>query len=90
MAHADASALQPIQPVLRQLREIKGVREARPGVFQIRGAPFVTFRSENGVLQAEVRKPGGSGFDRYALDTAPRQRKFIDDAKLRAGQLNDE
>jgi hypothetical protein len=90
MSDADPDALQALQSVRRQLREIKGVREARPGVFQIRGAPFVTLRSENGVLQAEMRKPGGSGFDRYPVDTAPQQRKLVEDARLRAGRLDDE
>ena len=90
MAQPDPAALQPVQPVLRQLREIKGVREARPGVFEFRNAPFVRFHDENGVLHAELRKPGGSGFDRYPMDTAPHQRKFIDDARLRAGRLDDE
>ncbi|MGH8795664.1 MAG: hypothetical protein ACREXI_01300 [Caldimonas sp.] len=90
MAHADATALQSIQPVLRQLREIKGVREVRPGVFQVRGAAFAHFHVEDGVLRADLKKPGGSGFDRYEIDTAPRQRKFVDDARLRAGRLDDE
>jgi hypothetical protein len=90
MAQADAAALQAVQPLLRQLREIKGVREARPGVFQLRSNAFAQFDVVDGVLGAQLRKAGGNGFDRYALDTAPRQRKFIDDAKLRAGQLNEE
>ena len=90
MAHADASALQAIQPMLRQLREIKGVREMKPGVFHIRGSAFIHFHDEGGVLHAELKKPGGSGFDRYPMDGAPQQRKFIDDARLRAGRLDDE
>ena len=90
MADADAEALKAVQPVLRQLREIKGVREVRPGVFQVRGGAFAQFRVEGGVLVADLRKPGGSGFDRYALDTAPRQRKLVDDARLRAGKLDED
>ena len=90
MAHADAAALQAIQPVLRQLREIKGVREMNPGIFHIRGAAFAHFHVEDGVLHADLKKPGGSGFDRYEMDTAPRQRKFVEDARLRAGRLDDE
>ena len=90
MADADPDALQAVQSVRRQLREIKGVREARPGVFQIRGAPFIGFRVDTGVLVAEMKKPGGSGFDRYPVETAPQQRKLVEDARLRAGRLDDE
>jgi hypothetical protein len=91
MADVDPQALQALQAVLRQLREIKGVREVRPGVFQVRGAPFVQLRQgDGGGLLAELRKPGGSGFDRYPLDTAPRQRKLVEDARLRAAKLDDE
>ena len=90
MGDADPDPLQAVQSARRQLREIKGVREARPGVFQIRGAPFINFRVENGGLAAEMKKPGGSGFDRYPVDTAPQQRKLVEDARLRAGRLDDE
>ena len=90
MPTADTTALQPLQPLLRQLREIKGVREVRPGAFQVRGASFIQFYSENGVLHAELKKPGGSGFDRFPLETPPQQRKLLDEARLRAGRLDDE
>jgi hypothetical protein len=90
MAHADTTALQAVQPVIRQLREIKGVREMKPGIFHVRGAAFIHFHDENGVLHADLKKPGGSGFDRFAVDTAPLQRKFVDEARLRAARLDDE
>jgi hypothetical protein len=90
MPAADAAALQPLQGVLRQLREIKGVREVRPGTFQVRGAAFVQFHAENGVVHAELKKPGGSGFDRFPTTTPPEQRKLVDEARLRAGRLDED
>ena len=90
MPQADAAALQPLQALLRQLREIKGVREVRPGVFQIRGSAFIQFLSDGGASHAELKKPGGSGFDRFPLDTPPQQRKLVDEARLRAGRLDDD
>jgi hypothetical protein len=90
MAHADPTALQAIQPLLRQLREIKGVREKQPGTYYFRSIAFAHFHFEEGALSADLKKPGGSGFDRYPLDTPPHQRKFIEDARLRAGKLDDE
>ena len=90
MPQADAAALQPLQALLRQLREIKGVREVRPGVFQVRGSAFIQFLADGGTVHAELKKPGGSGFDRFALDTPPQQRKLVDEARLRAGRLDDD
>ena len=68
MARADAAALKPL-PLLRQLREIKGVREKCAGIFHGRGDAFIHFHDEDGALFADLKKPGGSGFDRYPLDT---------------------
>jgi len=90
MARADAEALKPLAPVLRQLREIKGVKEERPGVFHARGEAFVHFHVEDGLLFADLKKPGGSGFDRYALATPEGQRKLVEEAKLRARRFDDE
>jgi hypothetical protein len=90
VARAEADALQKLLPVLRQLREIKGVQETKPGVFQVRRDAFIHFHDEAGALFAELKKPGGAGFDRYPLETAAQQRKLIDDAKLRAKRLDDE
>ena len=90
MPDIDPAALLPVQAVLRQLRDIKGVREARPGVFQLRGKPFLNFRLEGEVLQAELLKPGGVGFDRFAAAEPPQQRKLVEEAKLRAKRLDEE
>ena len=86
MAHADAKALEPLLPLLRQLRDIKGLKEVKPGIFYCRGAAFIHFHDEQGTLVADLKKAGGSGFDRYPLNTAPAQRKLVDDAKRRAGR----
>jgi hypothetical protein len=86
MAHATPEALQGLLPLLRQLREIKGLREVKPGIFYSRGAAFLHFHDEAGSLVADLKKVGGSGFDRYPLATATAQRKLVDDAKRRAGR----
>ena len=90
MARAEAEALQKLLPVMRQLREIKGVQEIRPGIFHVRRDAFIHFHDEAGALYAELKKPGGAGFDRYPLETAAQQRKLVDDARLRAMRLDDE
>ncbi len=90
MAHADPGALEGILPLLRQLREIKGLKEVKPGIFYLRGAAFLHFHDENGSLSADLKKPGGSGFERYAITTPPQQRKLVDDTKRRAGRSDDD
>lgn len=89
MAHANETALQALLPLLRQLRDTKGLREVKPGIFHLRGNAFLHFHDEAGTLVADLKKPGGMGFDRYPLDTATAQRKLVDDAKRRAAR-NDE
>jgi hypothetical protein len=90
MPRADADALARIAPVLRQLRDIKGVREERPGIFYARREAFVHFHEDASGLYADLKKSGGSGFDRYPLVTPAQQRKLVDDAKVRAGRLEEE
>ena len=86
----DADALEPLRPLLRQLREIKGLREVRPGVFQCRGAAFLQIRDEQGALVAELKKAGGSGVDRYPVSEPAQQRRLVDEAKRRAGRGDDD
>jgi hypothetical protein len=90
MAHADEAALQRLLPLLRQLREIKGLRELKPGIFYLKGSAFVHFHDDAGALVGDLKKAGGSGFDRYPVDTAPGQRKLLDDAKRGVNRHDDE
>ena len=90
MAHASEAALQRLLPLLRQLREVKGLREVKPGIFHLRGSAFLHFHDDDGALLADLKKPGGSGFDRYAVEAPPGQRKLLDDAKRRASRDDDE
>ena len=90
MAHADAKALEPLLPLLRQLREIKTLKEVKPGIFYLRGAAFLHFHDEQGVLMADLKRSSGSGFDRCPLTTPQAQRKLVDDAKRRANRGEDD
>jgi hypothetical protein len=90
MARADAQALQTLLPVLRQLREIKGLQEKTPGIFYARRDAFLHFHDEAGVLFADLKKAGGTGFDRFMLATPAEQRKLVDEARLRARRLEED
>ena len=90
MAHADEAALQRLLPLLRQLCEIKGLREMKPGIFYLKGSAFLHFHDDAGALVGDLKRTSGSGFDRYPVDTAPDQRKLLDDAKRRVNRHDDE
>jgi hypothetical protein len=89
VAHANEEALKKLQPVLRQLREIKGLREMKPGIFYLKGGAFLHFHDEAGALFGDLKRARG-GFDRYAVDTPVGQRKLLDDAKRRVDRGDDE
>jgi hypothetical protein len=90
MAHATEADLQGWLPLLRQLRDIKGLREVRPGIFHNRSVAFLHFHIDAGALVVDLKKPGGGGFDRYRVDTPANQRKLVDDARRRAGRNDDD
>jgi hypothetical protein len=90
MTYASEAELQRLLPLLRQLRDIKGLREVKPGLFYLKGTAFIHFSEEAGALVADLKKAGGSGFDRYAVDTPTAQRKLVDDARRRAGRGDDD
>jgi hypothetical protein len=90
MAHAGPEALAKIQELIRQLRGIAQVREKQPGIFYLLGQAFVHFHDVGGKLSADLKKVSGTGFDAYPVDTAPEQRKFIDEAKRRATKMTDD
>ena len=84
MAHASPEALQAVLPLLRQLRDIKTLKEKQPGIFYCRSAAFLHFHDEGGALVADLKKASGSGFDRYPLTNPLAHRKLLDETKLRA------
>ncbi len=59
-------------------------------MFSLTGQPFVHFHDEDGLLHADLRKLSGTGFDAFAVATAPEQRRFVDEAKRRAAKLGDD
>ncbi len=87
---AGPEALTKLQELIRQLRGIPQVREKSPGTFHLLGQAFVHCHETDGKLHADLRKASGTGFDRYAVDTSPEQRKLIDEAKRRAAKITDE
>ena len=90
MPNAGPEALARLQETIRQLRAIPQVRERSPGLFQLLGQTFVQIHDTGGKLHADLKKVSGTGVDRFALDDASLQRKFVDEAKRRATKITDE
>ncbi len=90
MAHADATTLQRLLPLLRQLREIRELREKSPGSFYLGNSAFLHFHAEDGGLLADLKRPRGGGFERFAVDTPIGQRKLFDEARRRVARQDDE
>ena len=90
MAHASPEALKALLPLLRQLREIKGLTEKQPGTFYLRSNAFLHIHDEQGALSVDLKKSGGMGFERFPIDTPAQQRKLVDDAKRRAAKLDED
>ena len=89
MTPASEDSLKRLLPLLRQLREIKGLKEMKPGLFHMKGGVFLQFHEDAGALFGELRRSRG-GFDRYPVDTPVGQRKLLDDAKRRVDRGDDE
>ncbi len=90
MAHAAPEDLIAYVPLLRQLREIKGLTEKRPGIYYYKATAFLHFHKADGVIDADMKKVPGSGFDRFAVGTPEQQRKLVDEAKKRVKKLQDD
>lgn len=90
MAHASPEDLSAYVSLLRQLREIKGLTEKRPGIYYYKAMAFLHFHNTEGVIDADMKKVPGSGFDRFAVSTPEQQRRLVDEAKKRVKKLQDE
>lgn len=64
MRHALPQELDPLEPLLAQLRGIEGLREKGRGVFYAKGRAALHFHVDRTRFYADVRPPGGSDFER--------------------------
>jgi len=85
-------AADPLAAVTRQFRAISTLKESQRNVFTLRGQPFAKLIAASGATpaRAELAKLSGSGTEAFALATAADQRRFLDEAKRRAGKLGDD
>jgi hypothetical protein len=73
--HATASALDLLEPLLRELRKIEGLAERSRGVFYRKGKAFLHFHEDPEGLFADLR--AGEDFDRYKVMSAAERKRFL-------------
>jgi hypothetical protein len=76
MAHAGPSTLARIAPLLEALRELRALREPRPGVFMLRSRPFLHFHDLPEGIVADVRF--AHEFVRMPVGTRAEQADLLD------------
>jgi len=76
MRHARPEDLDAIEPLLEQLRTMRGIREKSPGIFYRGSKAFLHFHVDGDDFFADVRL-GGPGFERMRTTTKADQRALI-------------
>ena len=85
MKHATSTALDGLEPLLRELRTLDGLTERRRGVFYRRSSAFLHFHEDAAGFFADVRL--APAWVRLAATTAAERRALLREVKaaLRAG-----
>lgn len=72
MKHAGSAALDRLEPLLTQVRDLPGLKETSRGVFYRKGKAFLHFHEDPTGLWADVR-PEGTEFERIRVETGEEQ-----------------
>ncbi len=75
MKHAGKDALEKLEPLLRELRSEKFLKEKSRGVFYRAGRAFLHFHEHGQLLFADVRF--GADFERLAATTVAERKSLI-------------
>ncbi len=76
MRHPRDGELDPMMPVIEELRGIDGLVERKPGVFYRRSKAFLHFHIDGDDFYADVRLDGDV-FDRRKVTTKTEQRALV-------------
>ncbi len=75
MRHATPAALDALEPLLVQLRELDGLVERKRGVFHRSAKAFLHFHEDRSGLHADVRL--STEFERFRVETRAEQRALL-------------
>ncbi len=79
--------LAELAPVRKQLRDVPGVTESRPGVFVAGRATLVEMLDSEGRAVARLNPVGHGHAELFWLDDAVKRRSLIDALRLRIKRL---
>ncbi len=71
MKHASEKALESLEEVLKQVRQVEGLTERKPGVFYRKTRAFLHFHEDPAGLFADLRT--GSDWERLPVNTLEEQ-----------------
>jgi hypothetical protein len=80
LRHADSAALDRLEPLLSQLREMPGLKEVRRGVFYRRSRAFMHFHDDPSGLYADIRLD--KDFERHRVDTADERLYLLNQIRM--------
>jgi hypothetical protein len=75
MKHATSTALDRLEPLIAELREMSGMVERSRGVFYRSGRAFLHFHEDPAGLFADLRVD--ADFARYRVSTVAERRRFL-------------
>ncbi|MGV8997763.1 MAG: hypothetical protein ACOH12_12525 [Parvibaculaceae bacterium] len=75
MKHARDDALNVLEPLLAELRQLGSINERKRGVFYRKGCAFLHFHEDPTGLYADMR--AGEDFVRYPVQSLAMQRAFL-------------
>ena len=84
MKHATAAALERLEPLLAEIRELPGLREKSRGVFYRKSAAYLHFHEDAAGLFADMGRADGE-FERYRVETQEELAAFIRIARADVG-----
>ena len=85
MKHAGPGALDALEPLLRRLRGLEGLREKSRGIFYLQSRAFLHFHEDPSGLYADIRAPDGGDFDRLKVDSPEAEATLVARARAALG-----
>jgi hypothetical protein len=76
LKHAGASALDSLQELIANLRQLPGLVERKPGIFYVNSKAYLHFHEDPVGLFADVRLEGGE-FERFRVSTKQEQAALV-------------
>ena len=85
-----ADRLAELATVRKQLRDVAGVTEKRPGLFEVARVTVVELFDDNGIAVARLAPSGHGSAQNFVLEDAVKRRALVDALRLLAKRLIDD